>query len=138
MKTSLVLLLLLAAGPVRAIDAWTTGDSIREASFVVLSIIDIGQTTTFARACDRVPTAPGLEPAHVGGCRNEVNPLIGPYPSQRRINLLMGLGVVAHAAVSVVLPRKWRHAWQYTTIGFEGANVIRNHVTGTVTLTYRW
>ena len=88
-----------------------TGDSLREAGWQVLHIVDWGQTLDIARN-------PGLY--------HEINPVIGRHPSVGRVNLYMGLSAAGHLAVSWALPKEYRVYWQWMTIGVTGGLVGHN------------
>jgi hypothetical protein len=64
--------------------------------------------------------------------------VLGKHPDPEAVDLYMGLGALAHAGVTYVLPQKghflwvenWefnpRRAWQHVTLGSSGACVISN------------
>jgi hypothetical protein len=58
----------------------------------------------------------------------EWNPVLGPYPSEGRVNTIIGLGVLANTA-ALLLPRTPRRAWYVMVILVEGYAVIRNATT---------
>ncbi len=93
---------------------WTTGDSVRQGIYTGLTIIDCKQTKAFTQN-------PHL---------HEQNAILGPHPSQSRITNLCALSIVGNAAVSYVLPRGWREAWQYVWIGVEAGAVYHNYAMG--------
>ena len=93
---------LLAAPRARALDSWTWQDSAWEAGFAAAVVLDVGTTNQ------------GLKM----GCR-ELNPIVGPHPSEGRV-LAFGLSaIVGHAAVSLLLPEPYRRIWQGVTLGLE-------------------
>jgi len=90
---------------------WTTGDTVRESSWVVINTIDWGQTLEMAKNPNEF---------------KEHNPILGNHPSQGRVNVYMASSTLAHIGVSSLLPQNIRPWWQYITIGFSGACVINN------------
>lgn len=99
---ALILLLAIAAGAAQADNAWRTADTWREVTWQAVNLADMGTTMDGQR-----------QPARY----QERNPLIGAHASPERVAWRMGLGAVAHAGVSYLLPHGWRDAWQYMTIG---------------------
>jgi len=111
-KTTLALLL-LAAAPARALDPWTWQDTAWEATFISLVLIDVGETR-----------------ALMDGRHHELNPIVGPHPSESRLVGLAFAGVVTHAGVAYLLPHGWRRGWQAIGIGIEVAAVGHNATLG--------
>jgi hypothetical protein len=94
-------------------DPWTTQDTILQLSFTTVATIDWLQTKSFTRE--------GAE---------ETNPILGRYPSQHRINILTGAGILIHAGVSYVLPIKYRTIWQSFFLGVECMAISHNYLVG--------
>lgn len=92
-------------------DAWTEADSAREGAFLALDLADLGQTRYIARHPEQF---------------YEVNPLIGRHPSVGRVDAVFAGEALAHVAISYTLPERFRPAWQYGSIAFEGALVAHN------------
>ena len=115
---SLILAALLALLPFHAFafcDDWTRENTVLEASFQGLTLIDWGQTLN-------VVSNPNLA---------EANPILGPHPSRERINTLIPLGMAAHAALSCLLPAgPWREAWQVISAALEFSAVGNNATLG--------
>jgi 4'-phosphopantetheinyl transferase EntD len=86
-----------------AIDDWTRTDSERQAVVVALGVVDIALTK---RGLDEL----GMM---------ERNPILGRKPSPARLWTLGASGIVAHTALAVVLPRRWREGWQAAGIAVE-------------------
>jgi hypothetical protein len=103
--------LLLGVSSAPAAAEWTTADTAREAVYLGLHVADWGQTLQIAEHPDRY---------------SEANPILGRKPTRGRINRYFAATAIGHAAVSYLLPRPYREAWQYVTIGFEGATVLQN------------
>jgi hypothetical protein len=55
----------------------------------------------------------------------EWNPILGPYPSEGRVNTIIGLGLLANAG-ALLLPKTPRRVWYVTMILLEGYAAIRN------------
>lgn len=115
MKYIIILLLF----PITAFssDAWTTSDSVREATYLALHVADWGQTRY----------ANSDENRHL---YEEQNPILGKHPSIKRVDTYFAVTALLHVGVAYVLPRKWREAFQYTTIGGEAIVVFRNNSIG--------
>lgn len=93
---------------------WTTADTVRQLTYTGLTVIDCEQTKRF------------ISNPHM----YENNPILGKHPSEARINNLCAASIVGNAAVSYILPRRWREAWQYVWIGAEVGAVAHNHSIG--------
>lgn len=107
-----VMLALLPASGARA-DEWTWGDTAGEALFASAVAVDVTQT--------RWALAHGWR---------ERNPLLGRYPSPARLIGSAALGVVAHGAVSVMLPSRARRAWQAVSLVAEVGLVVHSAAIG--------
>jgi len=99
---------------------WTKTDTILELTFVALTTVDCMQTSWF-RARGFV----------------EENPLLGPTPSQRDIDIGIGAAVLGHLMVAAALPKPYRSAWQGMGIGVEISAVTWNKSLG-VSLKLPW
>jgi hypothetical protein len=55
---------------------------------------------------------------------------LNPMASKNNINLYFPVCAVAHVAVSGFLNPEYRKAWQYISIGAQGATVYHNHQIG--------
>ena len=97
---------------------WTKGDTARELGFAAVTSADWYQTEAIARDCQ------------------EVNPIVGPCGGTMGpgtgapVDAVMPVMLLAHAAVSAMLPPSWRRAWQWGGIGAEGATVVENYWSG--------
>ena len=94
MRAALLLLAALAL-PCKAED-WTREDSYRQAAIAVLQVVDWGQTRYIAKHPEF----------------HEVNPLIGKHPSIGRVNNYFAISIPANAAISALIPSKYRTLWQ--------------------------
>lgn len=110
--------LLLISGATQAFDEWTPADSWREAAYLTLHTIDWAQTHAVAR-----------DPRWNDRDR-ELNPILGNRPSAGSIDRYFALTALAHVGVAVALPEKWRHTFQYVTVGFQAGVVARTYSFG--------
>lgn len=108
---AVVVLALVGCGPRN----WTRADSYREAAYLALHVADWGQT---------------LDIADHPGEFYERNPVLGRHPSRGEVNRWFLLTGLLHPVVSYVLPKPYREAWQYVTIGLEIYCVGSNYLVG--------
>ena len=136
MNKVITLLILLFAWPVHAYEfaeKWTWEDTAFESVFVVLAVVDWGQTRWMA---ERNYKWDGIQ-------YPECNPILGNKPSTGKVDFLIPLGIIFHGFISMALPSKYhviageyeydiypRKIWQYIWIGFEGATVLGNNSLG--------
>lgn len=109
----------------RAGDDWTTGDTVRQSVVTALLIVDWGQT----RYIVKHPQDP-MQPNGTYTWRAEGNGVLGDYPSIGKVNNYFAVAIIGHAAISYVLPRGWRDAWQYVWIGAELNETAHNRRMG--------
>lgn len=83
---------------------WTQADSAREAAYLALHVVDWGQTLDIADHPEKW---------------HERNPVLGDHPSRGRVNVWFAGTALLHPVISYVLPKPYREAWQYGTIGVE-------------------
>ncbi len=96
---------------------WTTDDTVLQLTMTALIVVDWGQTRSF------------LDKVLPDGRRyHELNPVLGPSPSVGRLNACVGFATIAHAAVSLALPRPYRTWWQAAGITLQATNVGRNAI----------
>lgn len=120
---SLVLLTL----PLTAQSTWTSADTAREAAVVAVSAADWGQTLNIQER-SRDTQLSNDWTRHDDW--HEENPLLGRYPSRARINTYFASTIVLHGVIAYLLPPKWRHAFQYISLGFEMSVVTHNYQLG--------
>lgn len=114
MKTLALILLLLIPLNAIAADEWTKETYVLEAAFVILHVIDWGQTLSI-----------------VGDDNyEELNPLVGESPSRGRVNLFGFAILIGHSLVTHYLPDEYRPYWQYSTIVVKGFSVAHNYSIG--------
>lgn len=108
---------LLCIGAVMPVHAseWTKADTAWEAGYLVLHVIDWGQTRNISRRPDAY---------------RELNPILGSHPSIERVNTYFALTAIAHTAISYALPADWRRGWQMVSIGMEATAVSNNYKIG--------
>jgi hypothetical protein len=116
MKISCALVLALSL-PVsaQAFDPWSEADKNRQGAFNVALALDWRQTLQLIKEPDKY---------------YETNPILGKYPSDSKVNTYFALSMLGHAAVTHVLPSKWRPYWQYTWIAIETGVVAHNYKAG--------
>ena len=119
MKTLILTILLLLPISANAWERkpenrWTWGDTIREAAYLQLTVMDWGQTRYIARSL----------------VYKESNRLLGENPTKEEVDRFFVVNILLHGAVSYALPRRWREGWQYVTIGVRFNTVQHNHSIG--------
>jgi hypothetical protein len=101
---------LLATCPAMATDPWTRQDTYWELAYVGMVALDCNQSSQIQA---------------LG--RTERNPFLPRRPSPRTMQAICLGSVVGHAAVSYVLPGKWRRGFQTVTFTLETAVVVDNY-----------
>ncbi len=117
MKTTAIFLfacLLLVVASARASD-WTDADTNRQLVFYALKTIDWKQTLS-------IKNNPNLQ---------EANPILGPNPSDARINNFMIGAMALETGIALFLGAEQRQYFQYIMIGFTGFTVGHNWTAGT-------
>lgn len=94
---------------------WRTADTVREATWVTLHVVDWGQTLDIARQPERF---------------HERNPFLGKHPSVGEVNAYASVWLLLHPTISFVLPPPYRDVWQYVSIGVTGSAVVMNFAVG--------
>jgi hypothetical protein len=127
---------LLASSPsALAVEPWTPVDAALEAAYLTVHVADWMQTAQIAKwGGEWYETQPG---GRWDRRPTEWNPVLGSTPSLARVNLYFGAGLVAHAAISWILPRPYRGYWQAASFTFQVGAVARNTASG-VTMTMPW
>ncbi len=102
-------------------EKWSKADTSREVVWEGLHVMDWGQTRYIAKHPDKY---------------RELNPILGSHPSQNRVDIYMGSGLLLHPVISAYLsPQEYailgikvrpRSLWQYFTITLSGGCVINN------------
>lgn len=90
---------------------WNAADTYRQSGVVALMTVDWAQTRKIAKNPDRY---------------SENNPILGSHPSTGEVDAYFLTCAVAHTAVAMALPPKYREWWQYVFIGVEAVAVGHN------------
>ena len=107
----ILIVLFLFPGWLYAADPWTKQDTYREIAALTLRTIDWKTTRDIARNPDRY---------------KEINPLLGDHPSIGKVNTFFVLTTIIHPVISYYLPRDYRTAFQYISIGISGTAATIN------------
>lgn len=92
-------------------------EKVLQGAFLGLGLVDWGQTVNFTQN-------PALR------ATEEINPVLGRRPSRARVNVLVPLGLAAHTAGVIALPRPWRNVLQVAGLVGEGLAVGNNAARG--------
>ena len=109
------LLLALCLLPTTARAEWTTTDTVMEATYAAVHVMDWRQTRVIAKS---------------EGHWRETNGILGDHPSRDKVDTWFAGTLAGHAIISYLLPDKWRTTWQAITIGMEATTVVRNYQLG--------
>jgi len=109
---SLMLILVTCTGC--AHDPWSKPDVIREALYIGLSVVDLGQTLDMKNKKDV----------------HEANPILGRHPSDKRIKTFIITTRAAHVLAVHLMPADWRPYFQLGGIAVEAGVVIHNDRVG--------
>ncbi|MEK6749412.1 MAG: hypothetical protein AABY83_09430 [Pseudomonadota bacterium] len=93
--------------------AWTQGDSWWEGAYLILHVMDWGQTRDISTRC------------RIGEYR-ELNPVLGACPATQRVNQYFLATAALHAGLTYVLPTDMRRMFQVGTIGLQFSVVNSN------------
>jgi hypothetical protein len=91
--------------------AWTTTDTVLQATYLTLHGMDWAQTLHIARNPDKY---------------YETNKILGEHPSQGRVNSYFLLTGLAHTGIAGLLDKPWRTGWQLTGI-YIGYDSVRHN-----------
>ena len=97
-----------------ATDPWSKADIQREAAYMAVTVVDLGQTMD-------IKNHPELK---------EMNPILGEHPSDGRIKTHFAVSSLIHVLMVHYLPASWRPAFQYLGIGWEAALAGNNYRLG--------
>ena len=111
MKKGLFIVLLLI--PLMGF-TWDKEDTALQATVVATLLMDMSQTLYIS----------GHDEYY------ELNPLLGERPSRDKVYGYFLGGIVAHTAVSYLLPKEYRKWWQCAFILVESGMIIRNSTIG--------
>ena len=93
---------------------WSREDSVRQSVVFSLMLVDWAQTREIAR-----------NPQF-----RELNPVLGPSPSSKEVDVYFVAAGAAHYLLARALPPEWRKRWQYVWIGGQASTVMWNHQMG--------
>ncbi len=94
---------------------WTTIDTQVEATYLVFHALDWGQTRVIASNPEEF---------------RETNRVLGKHPSVRAVDTYFLATGLLHIGIAYVLSPKYRHVFQYVSIGIEVSTTIRNNGLG--------
>lgn len=106
---------LAALGTLPALADLSHTDLARQITYSALHVADWNQTRRIAAS---------------NGRWIELNPILGPSPSQSRVNRYFAATLVAHWAITYTLPERWRKPWQETTIILQASVIQSNYRLG--------
>ena len=92
-------------------EGWTSKDTKLMMISTVLDFIDYKQTKKFTR--ERLA--------------EEMNPLLGKYPSPKRVNRYFALAVAGSWLFAYALPPRWRRRFEYYSISVEIFCIVDNY-----------
>lgn len=110
-----IVALLLFSQAAFSADKWSNGDIAREAVYLVLHTVDWKQTRYVVAHPDEY---------------HETNPILGKYPSKKRVDAHFATTALMHVAAVNFMPEKWRPVFQYLSIGVEAGYVGNNYRIG--------
>jgi len=120
MKTFIILIILFTASTCKAIDNWTTTDTILQTAVVSTLTVDWLQTRYTAKHPDMF---------------YETNPIMGKHPSVGTVNTYFAAIALLHTAAVVLLPKEFtvfetkiplRNILQSVVIAVEVGAIINN------------
>lgn len=121
MKNLLMTMTLLALLITRTVSAgeemysWTAKDTSLEIIYAASHAMDWSQTLHISRNPQTY---------------FELNPIMGPHPSEDKVKAYFALTLIAHAAMAYMLPPPYRTIWQSFWIGVETLAVQHNRAMG--------
>ena len=107
-------------------DDWSDADKVREAVYLAVDTVDWLQTRNIARHNCTNP-ANGAHDCYENG---PAASFIGHNPSVGQVNMYFAASILAHVGVVHVLDRKYRTAFQVTSIFYEFSYVYGNYKLG--------
>lgn len=116
MRKILAVILTFISLNAHSADEWTARDTQIESAYLVIHTIDWLQTRGVAK--------------HGWVGHKEQNPILGEYPSTKKLAAHYAITSIGHYYIATLLPKEWRAAWQYIAIGDAGAAVYGNHLSG--------
>ncbi|HTN94025.1 MAG TPA: hypothetical protein VMJ33_05560 [Gallionella sp.] len=114
----LVIILLLTVAPPVFADDWGESDTWREVAFQSLLTVDWLQSRTVAGNPEKYSN-------YV-----ETNKILGERPTVGQVNSYFLASSLLHYCISYYLPKDFREAFQYVSIGYEAGYVVNNFRAG--------
>jgi len=96
-------------------DPWTREQAIAQGAVTLLQVIDWGQTLDVSENPDKY---------------REINPVLGDHPDRGRVNIYFACSILIKAAITWLLPTKWRKYWLAGNIAASGYLVKHNYNAG--------
>lgn len=123
MKTIIAVCLMLVMGNACAFDEWTPDDTKWQAGFTAVTALDWMQTLHMKQHMhtDCINTVCTTYQ------NTEANPILGPNPSNAKVNAYFAGVLIGHYLVAKALPLEWRRKWQQAGIAIEIYTDIRNY-----------
>ena len=124
MKKLIILLIIILGLIVPAksfawFDKWTTEDTILQAGFIGLMIIDWGQTNWISDHPVIIEYYGEMNSLKRKIYHEESNLILGKHPSKKKIATYFSSCIIGHTAISYILPKLYRNLWQCVGIGIE-------------------
>ena len=85
-------------------DEWKTADTYREGTYLILNLIEYGQSSYIVQHPDQFYQTSNAW-------------ALGKHPDQGRVNVYYGIVMIAHPVIAYYMSDSVRKAFQYFTIG---------------------
>ena len=95
-------------------DDWTKKDTVYQATFLALEMVDWLQTKEIARNTRYY----------------ETNIILGKYPKQNTVDLYFFSTTITHSVIAYYLPKEYRRIWQCVFIGIQVGCIVHNYNAG--------
>ena len=131
LKFILAALLLITSSAHAENKNWSTADTVRESTYLVLLATDWAQTRSFMRIGNTCRARlPNMDKSQTCSGYDEMNPFLGAHPHKDRVDITIIATAIAHVYVASILPANYRKAFQYVSIGVEAGAVFHNYSIG--------
>lgn len=117
MKTILLAILLTCLIQTSKADDWTTGDTVRQVTYLTIQAMDWNQTRHIAKHPETYSEV-------------TIDSIIGKHPSTKNVDAWMLSTMILHTGLVYILPSSTRKVFQYTSIVMKGDAVAKNYVIG--------
>lgn len=111
----LVMLLIPLSATAKEKSKWTTLDTVLQLTYTTLHVMDWSQTLHISRNHDKF---------------SEANAILGPYPSEGKINVYFATTLALHCMASYYLSKPYRTIFQITWIAIQYNRVQHNRNIG--------